>query len=69
MFMIALEEGLIDRHRTVQIGIRGAMGDLFQDDWAHDVGYRIIEIDEFNDIGVDSVIAESHELLVMDQLT
>jgi guanidinopropionase len=58
-FMIALEEGLIDPHRTIQIGIRGAMGDLSQDDWAHNAGYRIIEIDEFNDIGVDSVIAES----------
>jgi len=27
-FMIALEEGLIGPHRTVQIGIRGAMGDF-----------------------------------------
>lgn len=63
MFMIALEEGLIDPHRTVQIGIRGAMGDLRQDDWAHDAGYRIIEIDEFNDIGVDSVIAESQRVV------
>jgi Arginase family len=50
MFKIALEEGLIDPHRTIQIGIRGAMGDLRQDDWAHDAGYRIIEIEEFNDI-------------------
>jgi guanidinopropionase len=62
MFKIALEEGLIDPHRTIQIGIRGAMGDLRQDDWAHDAGYRIIEIDEFNDIGVDSVIAESRRI-------
>ena len=63
MFKIALEEGLIDPHRTIQIGIRGAMGDLRQDDWAHDAGYRIIEIDEFNDIGVDSVIAEARRII------
>jgi guanidinopropionase len=63
MFKIALEEGLIDPHRTIQIGIRGAMGDLRQDDWTHDAGYRIIEIDEFNDIGVDSVIAEARRII------
>ena len=62
MFKIALEEGLIDPHRTIQIGIRGAMGDLRQDDWARDAGYRIIKIDEFNDIGVDSVIAEARRI-------
>jgi guanidinopropionase len=62
MFLLALEEGLIDAKRTIQIGIRGAMGDLRQDDWAHDAGYRIIEIDEFNDIGVDSVIAEARRI-------
>jgi len=35
--------------RTVQIGIRVAMGDLRQDDWARNSGYRIIEIDKFNE--------------------
>ena len=63
MFKIALEEGLVDPHRTIQIGIRGAMGDLRQDDWAHDAGYRIIEIEEFNDIGVNSVITEARHIV------
>jgi hypothetical protein len=31
-FKIGLDEGLIDAHKTVQIGIRGAMDDLRQDD-------------------------------------
>jgi guanidinopropionase len=62
-FKLGLEEGLIDAGRTVQIGIRGAMGDLRQDDWAHNAGYRIIEIDEFNEIGVDAVIAESRRII------
>ena len=61
--MLALEEGLIDAKRTVQIGIRGAMGDLHQDEWAHNAGYRIIEIDEFNDIGVNAVIEESRSIV------
>jgi arginase family enzyme len=38
------------------------MGDFPQDDWAHDAGYRIIEIDEFNEIGVESVIAEARRI-------
>ena len=63
MFKIALQEHLIDPRRTIQIGIRGAMGDLRQDDWAHDAGYRIIEIDEFNDMGVDSVIEEARRVV------
>jgi guanidinopropionase len=63
MFMLALEEGLINASRTIQIGIRGAMGDLRQDDWAHNAGYRIIEIDEFNDIGVIAVIEESRRIV------
>lgn len=63
IFKIALEEGLIDPHRTIQIGIRGAMGDRRQDDWAHDEGYRIIEIEEFNDIRVDSVITEARRIV------
>jgi guanidinopropionase len=62
-FRIGLEEGLIDAHRTVQIGIRGAMGDLRQDDWSHNAGYRVIEIDEFNELGVEAVIAESRRII------
>ena len=62
MFKISLEENLIDPSRTIQIGVRGAMGDLRQDDWADNAGYRIIEIDEFNEIGVEAVIAESHRI-------
>jgi guanidinopropionase len=67
--MISLEEGLIDPHRTIQIGVRGAMGDLRQDNWAHNAGYPIIEIDEFNDIGVDSVIAEARRIARDDKPT
>jgi guanidinopropionase len=62
-FRIGLEEGLIDAHRTVQIGIRGTMGDLRQDDWSHNTGYRVIEIDEFNELGVQEVIAESRRII------
>jgi guanidinopropionase len=51
-------EGLIDPQRTVQVGIRGPMADLRQDDWAHQAGFRIIETEEFFDVGVQAVIAE-----------
>ena len=54
---------LIDPRRTIQIGIRGAMGDLHQDDWAHNAGYRIIGIDDFDEMGVDAIIAEIRRIV------
>jgi len=44
LFMIELEEWLIDLKRIIQIGIRGAIGDQRQEDWTHNTRYSIIEI-------------------------
>ncbi len=62
-FKIAVEEGLIDPRRTIQIGIRGSIGD--RDIWrfSHDSGMRVIYMDEFYELGVQGVIDEVHRLI------
>jgi guanidinopropionase len=55
-FRHAIEEGIIDPKRMVQIGLRGAI--YTQDDmgFAKDAGVRMIDIDEFCDLGPQGVI-------------
>lgn len=42
---------------------RFSVVNAYTNDCAHDAGYRIIEIDEFNDIGVNSVIADTRRIV------
>ena len=58
-FARAVEEGLLDPKRTVQIGIRGGVND--RDVWrfSHDHGMRVIEMPEFHDMGLDAAMAEA----------
>jgi guanidinopropionase len=60
-FRMGAEDGVIDPRRTVQIGIRGPLGALGQDDWAGHSGFRIITTEEFVTRGVDSVVQKSAE--------
>jgi guanidinopropionase len=57
-FRRAVEEGLLDPKRTVQIGIRGAQNS--EEGWAFSLnsGMRVIFIEEFSKLGVEKVIAE-----------
>jgi guanidinopropionase len=57
-FRRAVEEGLIDPKRSLQIGIRGPR--FGKEDVAYSLaaGMRVITIDEFFDIGTAGVIAE-----------
>ena len=62
-FRRAVEEGLLDPKRVVQIGIRGS---LYNDDdmrWAYDQGMRVIGIEEYYELGVDKVIAEARRVV------
>ncbi len=61
-FRRAIEQGYLDPKRTIQIGIRGVKYDVTDFDWALEQGVRIIEIDEFFERGVASVMAEAREL-------
>jgi len=62
-FRRAVEEGLLDPKRTVQIGIRGSM--YSENDWQYseDSGMRVITIDEYFDMGVDAVIEEARKVV------
>jgi len=57
-FRIGTEDGVIDPRRTVQIGIRGHMGVLEQDDWAKDHFARVLTTDEVVEQGVASIVRE-----------
>jgi guanidinopropionase len=58
-----VEEGLLDPKRTVQIGIRGALYSDAEDTWGQEQGIRVIDIDEFNALGVQGTIAEARRVV------
>lgn len=62
-FRRAIEDGYLDPKRTVQIGIRGIKYDVTDFDWAREQGVRIIEIEEFFDLGVEKVMAEARAIV------
>ncbi len=61
-FRRAVEEGLLDPKRVVQIGIRGTAYDTEDKDFARANGIRIITIEEFFARGVDDVMVEAREI-------
>jgi guanidinopropionase len=62
-FRRAVEEGLLDPKRVVQIGIRGSMYKPDDNQWAVDQGMRVITIEEYFDLGVEKVIAEARRVI------
>ena len=61
-FRRAVEEGLLDPKRVVQIGIRGSTYSADERDWPLQQGMRIISIEEFEEMGVDAVIREARRV-------
>jgi guanidinopropionase len=62
-FRRAVEEGLLDPKRVVQIGIRGSIYDPAEHDWAAAHGMRIIYMEEFVQRGAAEVMAEAKEIV------
>ena len=62
-FRRAVEEGLLDPKRTVQIGIRGALYNDAEDTWGQQQGIRVIDIDEFHAMGIDAVMQEARRVV------
>ena len=62
-FARAVEEGLLDPGRTVQIGIRGGVND--RDVWkvSHESGMRVIYMPEFYEIGLEAAMAEARRVV------
>jgi guanidinopropionase len=62
-FRRAVEEGVLDPKRTVQIGIRGSIYDPSDYDFAKANGIRIIFMEEFVKRGPDDVIREARDIV------
>jgi len=62
-FRLAVEDGVLDPKRTVQIGIRGSQP--FTDGWDFSLqsGMRVVFMEEFTALGVDAVIDEARRIV------
>ena len=62
-FRRAIEEGLLDPKRVVQIGIRGTAYNLDDIEWGEAQGVRIIRVEELFDRGIESVMEEAKSIV------
>jgi guanidinopropionase len=62
-FRLAVEAGVLDPKRTIQIGIRGGQNSPDTWEYSRDTGMRVVFIEEFEDLGVDAVIAEARRVV------
>jgi guanidinopropionase len=62
-FRRAVEEGLLDPKRSVQIGIRGAQNSDEGWTFSLDSGMRVVFMEEFTKLGVEAVIAEARRVV------
>lgn len=62
-FRRAVEEGLLDPKRCIQIGIRGAIYHASDYDFAKAVGIRIVFMEELSARGVEDVLAEAKTIV------
>ena len=61
-FRRAVEAGVLDPKRTIQIGIRGAQNT--EEGWSYsvDAGMRVVFMEEFTRMGVEAAIAEAQRV-------
>ena len=62
-FRRAVEEGVLDPKRTIQIGIRGSLNEPDVWQFSHDSGMRVVYMEEFYELGVKGVIAEARQIV------
>jgi len=62
-FRRAIEEGLLDPKRVIQIGIRGSMYAADDHQWGLDQGVRIVFIEEYFDKGPAAIMAEARAII------
>jgi agmatinase len=55
-FRRAVEEGLLDTSRSIQVGMRGSIYDRGDWDDARDMGFDLVPTDEVRELGIPSVI-------------
>src|ERR1700734_1930465 len=62
-FRLAVEAGLLDPRRTIQIGIRGGQNTLEGIEFSRGHGMRVIFMEDFAAMGVEEVIAEARRVV------
>ena len=62
-FRLAVEDGLLDAKRTIQIGIRGGQNTLEGLQFSRESGMRVVMMDEFTKMGVTAVIEEARRVV------
>ena len=62
-FKLAVEAGVLDPKRTIQIGIRGGQNFMDGIEFSLDQGMRVVFMDEFSSLGVDKVIEEARKVV------
>jgi guanidinopropionase len=62
-FRLAVEAGLLDPKRTIQIGIRGGQNYLDGIEFSRHHGMRVVFMEEFAQIGVERVIQLAREVV------
>lgn len=62
-FRRAIEEGLLDPKRVVQIGIRGTAYNYEDVEWGEEQGVRIIRVEELFDRGIADVMSEAKAIV------
>jgi len=62
-FRRAIEEGVLDPKRTIQIGLRGSMYDTEDFDYAEKVGVRVVRIEEAKEKGAAAIMQEAREIV------
>ena len=62
-FRRAVEDGLLDPKRTIQIGIRGAQNT--EEGWTYSLesGMRVVFMEEFTEVGVQAVVEEARRVV------
>jgi guanidinopropionase len=62
-FRRAIEEGVLDPKRTVQIGLRGSMYDLDDFEFGQKMGVRLIRIEEAMEKGPAKIMEEARQIV------
>jgi guanidinopropionase len=62
-FRRAVEEGLLDPKRVIQIAIRASKYAPDDNDFSHNSGMRVMEMQEVDKVGIEAVIAEARRVV------
>ncbi len=62
-FRLAVEEGLLDPNRTIQIGIRGGQNFMDGIEYSLSSGMRVVFIEEFAECGVNAIVEEARRVV------